>query len=128
MTSTTRLTDATGLVMQTISAQHAAYCELLIGGAWHAAACRNQRQMGAQRGPRCLPGAAAARAPWSAPSPPAHPHPAAAIFYALTFPVQRPQLFVLSWPYFPQLEVRPGCWLQVALRPSGADAGRGRKR
>ncbi|EFN55618.1 hypothetical protein CHLNCDRAFT_52245 [Chlorella variabilis] len=56
--STTRLTEATGLVMQTASAQHAAYCELLI-----------------------------------------------AIFYALTFPVQRPQLFVLSWPYFPQLEL-----------------------
>lgn len=35
------------------------------------------------------------------------PRPApAAIFYALTFPVQRPQLFVLSWPYFPQLQVR----------------------
>jgi hypothetical protein len=28
---TTRLTEATGLVMQTVSAQHAAYCELLIG-------------------------------------------------------------------------------------------------
>lgn len=55
---TTRLTEATGLVMQTVSAQHAAYCELLI-----------------------------------------------AIFYALTFPVQRPQLFVLSWPYFPQLQL-----------------------
>ncbi len=39
------------------------------------------------------------------------PRPApAAIFYALTFPVQRPQLFVLSWPYFPQLQVR-GCWV-----------------
>jgi hypothetical protein len=57
--STTRLTEATGLVMQTVSAQHAAYCELLI-----------------------------------------------AVFYALTFPVQRPMLLVLSWPYFPQLEVR----------------------
>ncbi|PRW58056.1 mTERF domain-containing mitochondrial isoform A [Chlorella sorokiniana] len=55
---TQRLTEATGLVMQTVSAQHAAYCELLI-----------------------------------------------AIFYALTFPVQRPQLFVLSWPYFPQLQL-----------------------
>lgn len=32
--------------------------------------------------------------------------PPAAIFYALTFPVQRPQLFVLSWPNFPQLQVR----------------------
>lgn len=29
---TQRLTEATGLVMQTVSAQHAAYCELLIGG------------------------------------------------------------------------------------------------
>ncbi|KAL4419596.1 hypothetical protein ABPG77_004845 [Micractinium sp. CCAP 211/92] len=56
--STTKLTEATGLVMQTVSAQHAACCELLI-----------------------------------------------AIIYALTFPVQRPQLFVLSWPYFPQLQL-----------------------
>lgn len=42
------------------------------------------------------------------PPPPPTPHPSplpAAIFYALTFPVQRPQLFVLSWPYFPQLQV-----------------------
>ena len=31
--STTRLTEATGLVMQTASAQHSAYCELLIGEA-----------------------------------------------------------------------------------------------
>lgn len=46
------------------------------------------------------------------PSPalPGPPRPApAAIFYALTFPVQRPQLFVLSWPYFPQLQVCVVC-------------------
>ena len=45
----------------------------------------------------------------SPPAPCAAPRPLAAIFYALTFPVQRPQLFVLSWPYFPQLEV--GGWV-----------------
>ena len=48
-----------------------------------------------------------------APTPPALP---AAIFYALTFPVQRPQLFVLSWPYFPQLQARgaSGCCCRAA--------------
>lgn len=41
----------------------------------------------------------------------------AAIIYALTFPVQRPQLFVLSWPYFPQLQVCASSWLQRPASP-----------
>ena len=54
---TTRLSEATGLVMQTVSAQHAAYCELLIGGWlpsfwWLAAGRRGPAPVGTRA---CLP-------------------------------------------------------------------------
>lgn len=150
---TARLTEATGMVMQTISAQHAAYCELLIGGwvgepigGWVGGGVGQSVGgwgAGTRRSPPAIEGGVvghrwecssaqaagvdAAHAVWTAracstrlslhfscsKSPPwpvvTQPNPltspCAAIFYALTFPVQRPKMLVLAWPYFPQLQV-----------------------
>lgn len=119
--ATSRLTEATGLVMQTVSAQHAAYCELLIGACGRGSSHRRRTAgLGMHSSvPRFIVAALrfeSLRSDVASASRSLHvpfdPCPAA-VFYALTFPVQRPQLFVLSWPYFPQLQVclgcRPGC-------------------